>query len=89
MAQSKKRAVGSNHRPHFAVPEWEPEIKLAAAVFASGILNKDELWLNDKSREYAYSFLNLCDLFCVEPGWVYRQLARRTPDKQRMDSLNP
>lgn len=49
---------------------WSPEKRLAGAVFASGVMSRDQRWLNSSDTRWPYSFLRLCDLFGLEPSWV-------------------
>lgn len=68
---------------------WSPEKRLAGAVFASGILSRDQRWLNSRDTLWPYSFLRLCELFGLEPSWVRRvirswdQTANAGPGKRR------
>jgi len=66
---------------------WSPEKKLAAAVFASGLVTirnhahdparrkevaEDIAWVFSDDTSWPYSFLRLCELFRLDPGYVRR-----------------
>lgn len=68
-----------------AASNWTPEKRLAAAIFASAMVEirdhagerkyrrkiaEDLEWIHSEENEWPYSFLRLCDLFGLEPGWV-------------------
>lgn len=64
---------------------WSPEKKLAGAVLASALvevrdhagnpsyrrrLEQDLEWIRSDDAEWPFSFLRLCALFDLDPGWV-------------------
>jgi hypothetical protein len=68
-----------------APSNWTPEKRLAAAVFASALVEirdhagerryrrriaDDMEWVTSEDSEWPFSFLRLCDLFHLEADWV-------------------
>jgi hypothetical protein len=68
-----------------APSNWTPERRLAAAVFASALVEvrdhvgerkyrrkiaEDLEWIESEERDWPFSFLRICDLFSLEPCWV-------------------
>lgn len=64
---------------------WTAEKRLAAAVFASALveirdhagerkyrrrITEDLRWVESSEKDWPYSFLNLCEVFRLDPGWV-------------------
>ena len=77
---------------------WSPEKKLAAAVLTSALVcirdhygdeaheekvEEDLAWVASEDTTYAFSFLQLCDLFDLEAAWVREVVERwKTTDKR-------
>jgi hypothetical protein len=68
-----------------AATQWTAEKRLAAAVFASALVEirdhagerkyrrkiaEDMEWVDSDDVEWPYSFLRLCDVFRLEAAWV-------------------
>ncbi len=70
---------------------WTPEKRLAAAVLTSALIAirdhhdrasrrreiaADLEWIRADDRDAPYTFLRLCDVFDLDPGWVRKNVAR-------------